>query len=121
METPLFLEHWINIDPERLARYDTMYQWSAPAETFYASRRDLRRTGCGRFRLRPRAYSSRGVPAREPVLVEIASSRLILAARPARRRNTRHQVLGRANCRFRSLATAGLARWQLGVPTTRSP
>jgi ubiquinone/menaquinone biosynthesis C-methylase UbiE len=35
-ETPLFLEHWINIDPERLARYETMYQWSEAAHTFYA-------------------------------------------------------------------------------------
>src|SRR4029453_18490623 len=25
-----------NIDPERLARYETMYQWSAAAEDFYA-------------------------------------------------------------------------------------
>ena len=44
-----------------------------------------------------------------------------LAARPARRRNTRRQVLSRAKCRFRNLATDGLARWQIGVPTTRSP
>lgn len=35
-ETPLFLKHWIDIDPERLARYETMYQWSAAAEAFYA-------------------------------------------------------------------------------------
>jgi len=35
-ETRPFLEHWINIDPERLARYETMYQWSAAAEAFYA-------------------------------------------------------------------------------------
>jgi ubiquinone/menaquinone biosynthesis C-methylase UbiE len=32
----LFMEHWINIDPKRLARYETMYQWSAAAEDFYA-------------------------------------------------------------------------------------
>jgi ubiquinone/menaquinone biosynthesis C-methylase UbiE len=30
------MEHWIDIDPERLARYETMYQWSAAAEAFYA-------------------------------------------------------------------------------------
>jgi ubiquinone/menaquinone biosynthesis C-methylase UbiE len=30
------MEHWINIDPERVARYETMYQWSAAAEAFYA-------------------------------------------------------------------------------------
>jgi ubiquinone/menaquinone biosynthesis C-methylase UbiE len=30
------MEHWINIDPERLARYETMYQWSTAAEDFYA-------------------------------------------------------------------------------------
>jgi hypothetical protein len=35
-ETPLFLKHWIDINPERLARYETMYQWSAVAETFHA-------------------------------------------------------------------------------------
>lgn len=35
-ETGPFLEHWVNIEPERLARYDTMYQWSAAAEAFYA-------------------------------------------------------------------------------------
>jgi SAM-dependent methyltransferase len=34
-ETGLFLEHWTNIDPERMARYETMYQWSAAAEAFY--------------------------------------------------------------------------------------
>ena len=36
MSETLFMEHWINIDPERLARYETMYQWSAAAEDFYA-------------------------------------------------------------------------------------
>ena len=35
-ETRPFLEHWTSIDPERLARYETMYQWSAAAEAFYA-------------------------------------------------------------------------------------
>src|SRR5262249_32625432 len=35
-ETRPFPEHWLNIDPERLARYETMYQWSAAAEAFYA-------------------------------------------------------------------------------------
>src|SRR5262249_6021893 len=35
-ETQSFLEHWVNIEPERLARYETMYQWSAAAEAFYA-------------------------------------------------------------------------------------
>jgi len=30
------MEHWINIDPERLARYETMHQWSTAAEDFYA-------------------------------------------------------------------------------------
>jgi ubiquinone/menaquinone biosynthesis C-methylase UbiE len=32
----LFMGHWVNIDPERLARYETMYQWSGVAEDFYA-------------------------------------------------------------------------------------
>jgi ubiquinone/menaquinone biosynthesis C-methylase UbiE len=31
----LFLEHWTNIDAERMARYETMYRWSDAAETFY--------------------------------------------------------------------------------------
>jgi ubiquinone/menaquinone biosynthesis C-methylase UbiE len=31
-----FQEHWLNIGPERLARYETMYQWSTAAEAFYA-------------------------------------------------------------------------------------
>lgn len=31
-----FMDHWVNIDAERLARYETMYQWSAAAEDFYA-------------------------------------------------------------------------------------
>src|SRR5262245_5698232 len=35
-ETRPFLDHWTTIDPERLARYETMYQWSAAAEAFYA-------------------------------------------------------------------------------------
>src|SRR5262245_12283925 len=32
----LFLEHWLHIDPERLKRYETMFQWTAAAEAFYA-------------------------------------------------------------------------------------
>jgi ubiquinone/menaquinone biosynthesis C-methylase UbiE len=35
-KTTLFLKHWIDIDQERLARYETMYRWSAAAEAFYA-------------------------------------------------------------------------------------
>lgn len=31
-----FQQHWLNIGPERLARYETMYQWSSAAEAFYA-------------------------------------------------------------------------------------
>jgi len=31
-----FMDHWVNIDAKRLARYETMYQWSAAAEDFYA-------------------------------------------------------------------------------------
>jgi ubiquinone/menaquinone biosynthesis C-methylase UbiE len=31
-----FMDHWVNIDPQRLARYETMYQWSAAAGDFYA-------------------------------------------------------------------------------------
>ena len=29
------LERWTNNDSERLARYETMYQWSAAADAFY--------------------------------------------------------------------------------------
>jgi SAM-dependent methyltransferase len=32
----MFLEHWLNIGPERLRRYETMYQWTPAAEAFYA-------------------------------------------------------------------------------------
>src|SRR5688500_3798424 len=30
------MDHWTDIDPERLARYETMYQWTSAAEAFYA-------------------------------------------------------------------------------------
>jgi ubiquinone/menaquinone biosynthesis C-methylase UbiE len=35
-DTGLFMDHWVDIDPERMARYETMYEWSSAAETFYA-------------------------------------------------------------------------------------
>jgi SAM-dependent methyltransferase len=35
-EKEMFLEHWRNIGPERLARYETMYQWTPAADAFYA-------------------------------------------------------------------------------------
>lgn len=35
-ESKPFLDHWLNIEPERMARYEKMYQWSGAAETFYA-------------------------------------------------------------------------------------
>ena len=38
-ETPLFAPHWVDIEPERLARYEKMYAWSAAAEAFYAPAR----------------------------------------------------------------------------------
>lgn len=31
-----FQEHWLSIDPERLDRYETMFEWSTAAEAFYA-------------------------------------------------------------------------------------
>jgi ubiquinone/menaquinone biosynthesis C-methylase UbiE len=31
-----FMDHWTDIDAERLARYETMFAWSAVAEDFYA-------------------------------------------------------------------------------------
>lgn len=36
MPATRFMDHWVNIDAERLARYETMYRWSAVAEDFYA-------------------------------------------------------------------------------------
>jgi len=46
------MEHWVNIDPERMARYESMYQWSAAAEAFYApaeiaAGQDVADFGCG--------------------------------------------------------------------------
>ena len=34
-KSAVFLEHWTDIDAERMTRYETMYQWSAAAATFY--------------------------------------------------------------------------------------
>lgn len=31
-----FQEHWVNIEPERMKRYETMYQWNPATELFYA-------------------------------------------------------------------------------------
>jgi len=31
-----FMDHWVNIDLERLERYEKMYQWSSASEGFYA-------------------------------------------------------------------------------------
>ncbi len=36
-ETPDFQDHWLNIDPERMERYETMYQWNPATEAFYTS------------------------------------------------------------------------------------
>jgi ubiquinone/menaquinone biosynthesis C-methylase UbiE len=36
MSEEMFLEHWLTIGPERLARYETMYQWTPAADAFYA-------------------------------------------------------------------------------------
>ncbi|MDH3474633.1 MAG: methyltransferase domain-containing protein [Rhodospirillales bacterium] len=35
-EKDTFMAHWIEIDPERMARYETMYEWTEAAEAFYA-------------------------------------------------------------------------------------
>jgi SAM-dependent methyltransferase len=35
-DTSGFHEHWLNIEAERLERYEAMFQWSAAAEAFYA-------------------------------------------------------------------------------------
>jgi ubiquinone/menaquinone biosynthesis C-methylase UbiE len=35
----LFMRHWVDIDPERMERYETMFQWSEAAEAFYAPAR----------------------------------------------------------------------------------
>ena len=34
-ETPGFQDHWLNIDPERMERYETMFQWNPASEAFY--------------------------------------------------------------------------------------
>lgn len=31
-----FMAHWLDIEPERMERYETMYRWSDAAERFYA-------------------------------------------------------------------------------------
>jgi ubiquinone/menaquinone biosynthesis C-methylase UbiE len=31
-----FQDHWVNIEPERMERYETMYQWNPATEMFYA-------------------------------------------------------------------------------------
>jgi ubiquinone/menaquinone biosynthesis C-methylase UbiE len=33
----LYRDHWVNIDAQSMARYETMFQWSAAADAFYAS------------------------------------------------------------------------------------
>lgn len=35
-DTQPFLEHWVDIDPERMERYESMFQWTAAADAFYA-------------------------------------------------------------------------------------
>ena len=32
-----FQEHWLDIDPERMTRYETMFQWNPATEHFYAA------------------------------------------------------------------------------------
>jgi len=34
-----FQKHWVNIEPERLERYETMFQWNPAIEPFYAPAR----------------------------------------------------------------------------------
>jgi SAM-dependent methyltransferase len=29
------LDHWVNVDPERMERYESMFQWTSAAERFY--------------------------------------------------------------------------------------
>lgn len=38
-DSELFMAHWVDIDPERMARYQTMYEWTDAAEAFYAPAR----------------------------------------------------------------------------------
>ena len=35
-ETPGFQDHWLDIDPVRMARYETMFSWNPASEAFYA-------------------------------------------------------------------------------------
>lgn len=39
MANSKFMDHWVEIGPERLERYETMYRWSRAAEDFYAPAR----------------------------------------------------------------------------------
>ncbi|MEM7026055.1 MAG: methyltransferase domain-containing protein, partial [Pseudomonadota bacterium] len=34
-----FQDHWLNIEPERMARYETMYRWNPATEVFYTPAR----------------------------------------------------------------------------------
>ena len=31
-----FMDHWVDIDPERMERYETMFQWNPATEAYYA-------------------------------------------------------------------------------------
>jgi ubiquinone/menaquinone biosynthesis C-methylase UbiE len=39
MATHSFADHWLNIDPERLARYEQMFRWNPATERFYDAAR----------------------------------------------------------------------------------
>jgi SAM-dependent methyltransferase len=34
-DTPGFQKHWLNIEPERMARYETMFQWNPATAAYY--------------------------------------------------------------------------------------
>jgi ubiquinone/menaquinone biosynthesis C-methylase UbiE len=51
-DTDLFMEHWVDIDPERMKRYEKMFEWTEAAEAFYAPARigrgqEIADFGCG--------------------------------------------------------------------------
>ena len=39
VESHGFQDHWLEIEPDRMARYERMYRWNPATEAFYAAAR----------------------------------------------------------------------------------
>jgi hypothetical protein len=76
-----FQEHWLNIDPERMERYETMYQWNPSTEAFYTPANRLASTqyspGCG--------SRQRWQPGRGPTKFPNAMNQHIMDNQPTHR------------------------------------